>query len=198
MLRPHEIRVSQQRLQAMKVIAMALPMGAVTAVVIILAVVVGVENAQDTRLGLLPLVALAVAAVALPISFLIPSIVGKAAVKNLADGKSLENIIAAESKIEADAVHSPSISEGGSINEPTTVTGKLEMIFQTRLIIGLALLEGPALICIMFNIIEPCVWLWAAAAFLIFLMVLRFPTESKLQNWICWASDYAESFKRLH
>lgn len=198
MLRPHEIRVSQQRLQIMKVISIALPMGAMTAFVIILAVVVGIEDAQNTRLGLLPSVALAVAVIALPISFFIPSIIAKAAVKNLADGRSLEGVIAAESTADPDSPREQSISDGGSINEPTTVLGKLEMIFQSRLIIGLALLEGPALICIMFNIIEPCVWLWAAAAFLIFLMVLRFPTESKLQNWICWASDYAESFKRLH
>ena len=75
--------------------------------------------------------------------------------------------------------------------EPEQMLGR----YQTRLIVGLALLEGPAFFCLV-ALLSTGNWeALGPAGFLLLVMVLNFPTETKLRNWVetnCVESNYAQ------
>lgn len=56
--------------------------------------------------------------------------------------------------------------------------------FQTRLIVGLALLEGPAFFVIVSYIVDRQLWSMGVAAGLVVLMAMRFPTQYSIEAWV--------------
>lgn len=56
--------------------------------------------------------------------------------------------------------------------------------YQTRLIISLALLEGPAFFCLVAFMAENRWESFGLAMFLLLLMAMSFPTENKFRGWI--------------
>lgn len=73
--------------------------------------------------------------------------------------------------------------------------GKLAGLFQTRLIVGGALCEGPALFCLIAFMLEQSPLSLAMAAFLVFCILLRFPTATRLENWIAGELEAIEQLK---
>ncbi len=72
------------------------------------------------------------------------------------------------------------IGSGKDAKSPTDLIG----IYQTRLIVGLALLEGSAFLNITMFTLEQHWWLLAATGVQIILMLASWPTRSKVEFWI--------------
>lgn len=66
-------------------------------------------------------------------------------------------------------------------------------VYQTRLIVRLALLEGPALLLLIAYLLEGTVLSLALTAMLLALMLLHFPTEARVRDWIQSQKDLADS-----
>jgi hypothetical protein len=60
---------------------------------------------------------------------------------------------------------------------------RLAGVFQTRMILEYALLEGPCFFCLVAYIISTEWWLLAIVGVLLAIMAVGFPTRSKLENW---------------
>lgn len=74
---------------------------------------------------------------------------------------------------------------GGRTGESQAVgaAGPL-MLYQTRLIVGLAVLEGAALFNLIAYLIEGRWWSLAVAAVLVAFMLAAFPTRARLRRWV--------------
>tara|TARA_B100000029_G_scaffold350205_1_gene342616 strand:+ start:3531 stop:3941 length:411 start_codon:yes stop_codon:yes gene_type:complete len=71
----------------------------------------------------------------------------------------------------------------GTLKE-TSSTQQFLGVYQTRLIIKLALLEGAAFINIVALQAEQSWWSLGTAGFVVILMIAGFPTRSKIEFWI--------------
>lgn len=61
--------------------------------------------------------------------------------------------------------------------------GHLFAIFQTRMIIGLALLEGACFFNLTAYVADRQIWTLAVVGFLMLLMAMMFPTLSRFESW---------------
>lgn len=61
---------------------------------------------------------------------------------------------------------------------------QLRPVFQTRLILGLAMLEGAAFFNLVAYLLERQWFSMAAAGVLVLLMVMMFPTLNQYENWV--------------
>ena len=111
------------------------------------------------------LMALVFAGMLLVLSFVIPDLTAANNRRQLARG----NLPAAVSS---------------SVKGPISETLALAVIYQTRLIVGLALLEGAAFFCMIVFLLEGSALSLIAALVLLLVEATRFPTEPGLSGWI--------------
>ena len=62
--------------------------------------------------------------------------------------------------------------------------GQLFSLFQTKMIIGLAMLEGAAFFNLVANMVERQWWSLAVVGVLLFLMAISFPTFPRVESWV--------------
>lgn len=74
-------------------------------------------------------------------------------------------------------------SRAAGVSENADVSVWCE-IYQTKLIMGLAMLEGAALANLVFCIVEHNWWSMAIAGVLVFWMLVQFPTRTRIEQWI--------------
>jgi len=99
-------------------------------------------------------VAAAVAALNIGIRFIVPGVMDRAQLKKL-----------------------PS-------SAPEELVGRLFAIYQTRMIVGLAILEGAAFFNLISYVVERQSWTLAIVGLLLVLMAMMFPTLNQFENWI--------------
>jgi hypothetical protein len=76
---------------------------------------------------------------------------------------------------------------------PMDDVGKLCMLYQTRLIVGAALVEGAAFFLLIAYLLEGQIVALAAAAVMLALVLVRFPTQAGLESWL---SDQQEQLRQ--
>ncbi|MDH3719329.1 MAG: hypothetical protein OES79_14515 [Planctomycetota bacterium] len=81
-------------------------------------------------------------------------------------------------------------------NAPTgsSDVGLLAGVYQTRLIIAAAIIEGAAFLNLVAYLLEGHVWTLAATVVLLFILLMQFPTTGRVENWV---SDELESVQQL-
>jgi hypothetical protein len=67
-------------------------------------------------------------------------------------------------------------------------------IYQTKLIIAAAMIEGAAFLNLVAYLLDGHVWTLAAAAVLLFILLMQFPTTGRVETWV---SDELESLQQL-
>lgn len=72
--------------------------------------------------------------------------------------------------------------------------GLLAGVYQTRLIVAASMIEGAAFLNLVAYLLEGHVWTLAAAAVLLFILLMQFPTTGRVENWV---SDELESVQQL-
>jgi hypothetical protein len=165
--------VSPQNLRTMQIIAGALLAGVCTFLVIVLYLVLVQNNGQGTApppgLPMVSLIAVAVTALCAALSFLLPRITTRAALRQMAEG-----------------TWKP---PQGSTQAYDTAQSKLLAVRQTTLIIGLAPLEGAAFMGCMAYLLEAQPYVLVVIGAAILLMLLNFPTESRVLAWLDRQAD---------
>jgi hypothetical protein len=91
-----------------------------------------------------------------------------------------------------------SLIEGTLKPPPDAPTGSSDVgllagVYQTRLIIAAAIIEGAAFMNLVAYLLEGHVWTLAAAVVL-FILLMQFPTTGRVENWV---SDELESVQQL-
>jgi hypothetical protein len=159
------------QLRTLQIIAVALLLG----VLVFLGVVLFLVHVQNAGQGMMkpppdfPLVS--VLAVVLlvsnvPLSFILPAVTTRAALQRMAAGTWQPPAqAAARLALDTDAL-------------------RLLFVLQTSLIIGLALLEGVALLGIMAYLLEAEPFVLGVVAVVIVVMLARFPTENRVRAWL--------------
>ncbi len=74
--------------------------------------------------------------------------------------------------------------EKSSSDLPDRAAAQLVAVYQTRMIVGLALLEGPGFLLLIVHMIERSPWSLAAAILIIFGIIAHFPTRERVAEWI--------------
>ncbi len=69
------------------------------------------------------------------------------------------------------------------------LTQLLAGIYQTKMIVGMAVLEGAAFLNLVAYIVEKQVWSYGVVACLLTVMIISFPSQTQFENW-------AEDIKR--
>ncbi|MFH1300797.1 MAG: hypothetical protein ABIK07_07020 [Planctomycetota bacterium] len=149
----------QQRQMVMTVIWFALIMGVVTFGVII--VFTGIQQKPGDDLPIITYLGMGMAALMLVLRLIIPDIVAR----------NLFRQAMATAK-----------AEGNQDEEQ--MLGTYYQIFTTRLIIGMALLEGAAMLNLVAVLVENQKLAFVPVAILLLVMIASIPTKSKLDGWI--------------
>lgn len=155
-------------LQTMKILAGAMIAGVTFFLVIIVAVLrSGKLFADDlwSVTDVLVILGLGMAAMLAVMSFLVPRLVAAGAIRQLGKPDPKER--------------APEGWEGWSPRAP-----RLLPVYQTSLILRLALLEGAAFFNLIVFMLKGNALALLAALVLIALMILSFPIESKIRDWI--------------
>jgi hypothetical protein len=79
---------------------------------------------------------------------------------------------------------------------PTTDSGKLLVVRQTAMIVGLAPLEGASFFGCIAYLIEAHPLALGVVAVGVVLMLLRFPTEGRVQSWLDEQMDALDTIRR--
>ncbi len=154
-----ETRISPSaRLRAMQLVTAVLTAGPVSFGVLAIFMALGEEPQLDPQWTAIGAAASALAILA---SLVMPSAITKAARQKLA----------------AQAEGSPQEQEAWRI-------GHLYAIYQIKHIVGLALLEGAALINIVFFMLTGQMWMLAMAAAPIAMMAASFPWKERVELWV--------------
>jgi hypothetical protein len=69
-------------------------------------------------------------------------------------------------------------------------------VYQTTMIVGLALLEGGAFFCAIAYFVEGPLWVLLPVVIAIVLMALRLPTESAVLNWLGAAAERVQELRQ--
>jgi hypothetical protein len=154
-----------RHLLTMRIILGAMLMGPLVA----MAIFVGMRAQANQPVADVPMMSYvfaAVTVVALAVSLVVPN-----------------RVVASARRMLAQPDRSASSRRFG--NEPVADTiGFWCVLYQTRLIVGSALLEGPASAWLVAYFIEGTPWSLLAAAALLGLLASKFPTRLGLENWI--------------
>lgn len=162
-------RVLAPRVRVMQIIAFAL----ITGVVVFLGIACyqvfvqrqGEPAAPIEGLPMISLVAIAMLAGGVVASFVAPTLMTRAALQRIVAGTW-------------------QVSEGIDPKDQATDLAKLLAVKQTTLIVGMALLEGPAFMgCIAF-FTEAQLFTLGIVAVAIVAMLLRFPTDVGVRSWL--------------
>ena len=147
-----------QQLRVMQIIAVALMMGVLMFLGVVLVMTQGdVFGMQQP--GLITIIAAGFAFIMIVNHFVIPSIIANAQLKRLAGG-------------------------GTSDAEKEQRIASLASVYQVQLIVGLALLEGAAFFNLIALMIGKSAASIAVVVVLLSLMLLKFPTRTKVTWWI--------------
>lgn len=146
--------VPASRIRVMQVIVFALMAGVIMFGLIAMAITAKQAPGDPT----LAFVAAAFAGIAIPMSVLVPMIISGGMVR-------------------------AAFAESGDADLSNTVS-KLANVFQTKSILGVALLEGAAFFNLVVYIVTALAWPLVIAGILVMLMALSFPTPGSVDNWI--------------
>ncbi len=149
----------QQRRMLMIVVWLALVMGVVTVGVVISILSQGEK--PDSGLPIIVYLGMGVTALMLVLRMIIP------------------NLVARNQFIQAMQVAQ---TEGNQDEEQ--MLGKFYQIYTTRLILGMAMLEGAAMLNLIAVLIEQQKVAYIPVAILLLVMIASIPTKSKLDEWI--------------
>lgn len=164
----HSESISPQVVRVMQIIAAALIMGVLTFLCYALYHIHLRNNGQpplNAALGPLDLVLWLFAAISIVMSFVMPRLMTRMQLQRLVAG-----------------TWTPAAP--GEAGQFASVTSKLTAIRQTGLIIGLALLEGPAFFALTAYLLNAAPASLGIAIFCLLLMALQFPTLGRVQDWI--------------
>ncbi|MCI0682377.1 MAG: hypothetical protein L0Y71_09750 [Gemmataceae bacterium] len=149
--------VPRERLRALQIIAMALPMGALAFFGVVVFMVYGAGNPQPAAANALPVISMVAGAFLLitgPMSFVMPAAITQAGLKQIA--------------------------AGGEHYDLTRLLG----LKQTAMIVGMALLEGTAFLGLIAFLVERQPAVLAVPALALAGMLMRFPTQNSVRNWM--------------
>jgi hypothetical protein len=149
------------RLRTMQIICGAMMIGVVAFLVVSLLMRAQGQFQQPGPVPIITYIALGLTAMLLALQTVVPRAILTAARRGLARKTGLD----ADAKMDADV-------------------WELCGIYQTRLIVGCAMAEGPAFFCLIAYLIEGQ-WITVAAAVLgLLVMASKFPTRDRLLNWL--------------
>jgi hypothetical protein len=158
----------------MQIVAGAILLGIATFFAIILFIVPGQRNGQGVAAPLGPplmsILLVALLSVNVPLAFLIPGMQIRAALKRIATGTWRPPTPANPSAYSTDAA-------------------KLLAVRQTAMIINLAFLEGTAFFGCIAYLLEGQTFVLAVVVLVMALMVLIFPTQSRIRVWLEQQTD---------
>jgi hypothetical protein len=171
--------ISQPQLRTCQIITLLIIGGALAFLAIALVLVLGSDRPAAPA-GALPLVSIMAAvfmALTAGLSFLVPEVVSRTALRQLLAGNWQP-------------------PEGADPRAFPTFTAKLMTVYQTSLIVGLAMLEGGAFFLLMAYIIEAQLWAVALVAIPVGLMAQRFPIEARVRVWLDRQADALASLRQ--
>jgi Short C-terminal domain len=161
--------LAPQQLRGVQIIASALLMGVVAFLALVLVHVFVQNNGQGLAppggLPILSLLAVAMLAVCAPLAFVIPRIQTQSALRQIISG-------------------SWQLPPGFDPMLFATSGAKLMAVRHSTLILGLALLEGPAFLACIAYLLEAQAFALGLIGVAIALMLYKFPTESRVRTWL--------------
>ena len=161
--------ISSARLRVSQIIAGSLIAGVVIFLLVVLYLVhvqnQGRGNAPAKDIPILSLIAAGMLATLAPMSLILPRFLNQV---------SLGQLVAGTWKP----------PEGANPAAFGTVTDKLMSIYQTTLIVRLAMLEGAAFMGVLAYLQEAQPWVLGLVAAVLALMALTFPTRGRAQAWL--------------
>jgi hypothetical protein len=162
-------------LRAMQIVAAALVVGVIAFLAIVLYLVLAQKQGGANPPPNLPLISLIAAGslvVATVVSFALPAAIVRSTLRRIAAGTwKPEPGMAAQA----------------------TDSDKLLALYQTTLIVGLALLEGACFFSCIAYLVEGQPFVLAVVAVGVGLMLVRFPTEGRVRRWL---EDHKEQLAR--
>ncbi len=174
MLKPEESEAVGGYLKTLQIIVGALVFGLVMFLGIVLLLHFQQGPFQRPQAGVeslpvISVVAFVIAAIQVPLAFVIPGVVAESQCKKIADG-----------------TWNPMENSNAPPLDPKMMTDVTKLLFvnQTRTIIGAALLEGAGFLALIAYMIEGERYVLGLALFLIGGVASRFPTRTGLENWI--------------
>lgn len=176
MINPFDVKIPVDILRTSQIISAALPVGAMTFLLVVLGLTVGNGQLLNQSLDVMTLVLLGLTIMVMGSYLFVPANVSKSTALQQFSNVELEKEVVKES--------SPQIKQ-------------LASIYQTSMIIGSALIEGVAFFAIVVVLLEQSVWALVIASAAILKLFLRIPTESRIQNWMVWIIEYVESQKQI-
>jgi len=176
MLNPLDVKIPVDMLRASQIISVALPVGAMTFLLVVLGLTVGNGQPLNQSFDVMTLVLLGLTILVMGSYLFVPASVAKSIALQQFSNVELAKEVIKES--------SPQIKQ-------------LAAIYQTSMIIGSALIEGIAFFAIVVVLLEQSVWALVIACATVLKLFLRIPTESRIQNWMVWIVEHVEFQKRI-
>jgi len=149
----------QQRQMMMTIIWIALIMGVVTFGVVV--AFIGLKQPPGNNLPIITYVGMGLAALMLVLRFIVPDLIAR---KQFAQTMQT-------AKTEAN-------------EDEEQMLGNFYQVFMVRLIIGMALLEGAAMVNLVAVLVENQKLAFVPVVILLLVMIASIPTKSKLDGWI--------------
>lgn len=177
MLNPFDIKIPSTNLRTLQVIATAMPLGATLFLLVVIGLTLGNGKPISQEFDIMTIVLFGQLFVVMGAFSVVPSAVAKSAV--------LKELANAELKKEV-------------VKESSPVSHRLVAIYQTYMIIGSALIEGIALFATIVVLSEQSIWALIIACVMNLILFLRFPTESRVQNWMLKMIEYVGSHKQMN
>lgn len=163
LLNADQARFQRAMLTNMRIISAALISGVIAFLVVVLFVIKSALNPGSLLLTYLGLV---VGALALVFAFIVPNLVGGSIKQALVDGKRVD------------------LPAQFRVSQNVGILGNLLFLFQTRLIVGYAILEGAAFFNLVAYMLERQDVSLASVGLLIGAMLAKFPTRGKIEGWL--------------
>ena len=176
MINPFDVKIPVDILRTSQIISAALPVGAMTFLLVVLGLTVGNGQLLNQSLDVMTLVLLGLTIMVMGSYLFVPA--------NVAKSTALQQFSNVELEKEV-------------VKESSQQIKQLASIYQTSMVIGSALIEGIAFFAIVVVLLEQSVWALVIASAAILKLFLRIPTESRIQNWMVWIIEYVESQKQI-
>lgn len=161
-----ELKIPDERLRVVQIVAAALPMGAFLFLAIVAGVIHPPQAPYNFQIDLMEMIFLGQVLILVPASFLIPQTVLRSNATRVFKDVDLQAEIELES----------------TKDEPPKRIGQFMDLYTTQMIIGSALLEGAALFGIVTYFIDQSIIALIVAGILVLFLFARIPTRTKVQN----------------
>jgi hypothetical protein len=145
------------RVRVMQIIAFAMVLGTFAIGGVLIAVAANRPAPSEGQQPVITYIALGVTGISCVMSVLVPNLLAASAVQRAA----LQSRASGES------------TDAGLVG-----------VYQTTLIVGLALCEGPAIFCLIAYFVERNPLAFAGAGVAVLIMLVRFPTEDRVRDWV--------------